>query len=163
MDRKAYQRTLPRKRMSAGVLFFNKKGQLLVVNPTYKETWEIPGGSVEANESPRQAAEREVGEELGLALPPLALLGVDYTGETDTRTESIQFIFDGGVLSAEIIDQIVLPADELSEYRFLKPKKAMDLLNKKLRRRVGHCLKARERGDTVYMEAQTPVWEQEDT
>jgi hypothetical protein len=30
--------------MSAGVLFFDEAGRLLIVEPTYKPNWEIPGG-----------------------------------------------------------------------------------------------------------------------
>ena len=106
MDRKIYQTALPMKRLSAGMLLFDEQGQLLVVEPTYKDTWEIPGGVVEDNESPRQAAMRELEEELGLQCVPLRLLGVDYTGENNNRTESLHFIFLGPVLTAEDIASI---------------------------------------------------------
>lgn len=154
LDRKTYQRSLPKKRISAGCLFFNEKGHLLVVNPTYKKTWEIPGGVVEKNESPREAAVREVYEELGLICQVEELLGVDFCDESDTRTESLHFIFRGPLLSAEQIEAIRLPADELSEFRLLPPQTATKLLNKKLRRRVRRCLEALEKGGTIYMEEQ---------
>jgi 8-oxo-dGTP pyrophosphatase MutT (NUDIX family) len=35
-----------------------------LLEPTYKEDWEIPGGIIEENESPREACKREVLEEL---------------------------------------------------------------------------------------------------
>ncbi|MFF8812893.1 NUDIX domain-containing protein [Streptomyces pactum] len=62
----AYDRRLPRKRMAAGVLFFDSAGRVLLVDPAYREPWEIPGGAVEREESPRAGARREVREELGL-------------------------------------------------------------------------------------------------
>lgn len=157
-DKKTYQQTLPKKRVSAGCLFFDEHGRLLVVNPTYKKPWEIPGGTVEANESPRQAIIREVKEELGLTVEPGPLLGVDYGRETKKRTERLQFIFDGGTLTAAQIAAIRLPAEELSEYRFLAPREALKLLNKKLRRRVRHCLRVRDGEDArVYLEEQRPI------
>ena len=159
MERKAYQQSLPRKRMSAGCLFFDERGRLLVVNPTYKETWEIPGGVVEQNESPREAAIREIAEELGLDCRPERLLCVDYKSETGTSIESVQFIFLGPVLSVEMIKKIRLPREELSEYRFLAADKAVKLLNKKLRKRVRHCLNALERPVTLYLEEQQMVFE----
>jgi 8-oxo-dGTP diphosphatase len=55
-------------RVAAGVLFRDAVGRVLLVKPTYKDGWEIPGGYVEAGESPRAAAAREVKEELGLAV-----------------------------------------------------------------------------------------------
>ncbi|CAN5733096.1 hypothetical protein BH20ACT1_BH20ACT1_01710 [soil metagenome] len=33
-----------------------------MVEPAYKDTWEIPGGQIESGESPREACEREVDE-----------------------------------------------------------------------------------------------------
>ncbi len=47
-----YYKRLPRKRMGAGVLFFDRAGNLLIVKPRYKAGWTIPGGVVEAGESP---------------------------------------------------------------------------------------------------------------
>lgn len=44
--------SLPRKRMAASMLFSNIEGEVLLVEPTYKQHWELPGGVVEADESP---------------------------------------------------------------------------------------------------------------
>src|SRR5688500_12948473 len=97
-NQRAYQETLHKKRMGAGALFLDEQGRVLLVNPTYKPQWEIPGGIVELNESPRQAAAREVEEELGLVKPLARLLSVSYSPNTSTRIEGLMFIFYGGVL-----------------------------------------------------------------
>lgn len=157
LERKAFQQTLPQKRISAGCLFFDKQNRLLVVNPTYKETWEIPGGVVEQNESPLNAVQREVFEELGLSVKPKRLLCIDYSAETDSRTESLQFIFLGPPLTKEMISAIKLPEEELSEFRIIKPKKGIKLLNRSLRHRVKKCLRAIERRETLYLEEQQLV------
>lgn len=158
LSRKAYQQTLPRKRISAGVLFFDAGGRLLLVNPTYKEGWEIPGGTVEANESPLASCTREIREELGLDARPVRLLCVNFSGETERRTESLHFIFYGGVLSEEQIASIHLPADELGEYRFLERDQALSLLKRRLCRRVAHALDLFAAGQTGYLEEEEPVW-----
>ena len=158
LDRKAYHQTLPTKRISAGCLFLDEQHRLLVVNPTYKKHWEIPGGTVEAHEAPRVSVEREIMEELGLSRPMLRLLCVDYTGETDTRTESLHFIFYGGIMTTTDIAAIRLPLEELSEFRFLPPPEAMSRLGKRLRLRVHHALKAIDSGQTCYLEEQAPVF-----
>ena len=158
MDRKTFQKTLPEKRISSGCLFFDERGWLLVVNPTYKETWEIPGGVAEKNESPREAVIREVYEELGFFCQPERLLCVDYSDETETRTESLHFIFLGPLLTADMIAAIKLPKEELSEYRILPPKKGVKLLNKKLRRRVSRCLTVLDKETTLYLEEQGAVY-----
>lgn len=57
------------------MLFTDALGRLLVVKPTYKPGWELPGGSVEDGESPGRAAVREIAEELGVERPVGRLLG----------------------------------------------------------------------------------------
>ncbi|HOU40612.1 MAG TPA: NUDIX hydrolase [Promineifilum sp.] len=161
LNRKAYQQTLPGKRISAGCLLFDEAGRLLIVKPIYKEGWEIPGGTVLANESPLEGCIRETAEELGLARRPLRLLVVDYADETKDRTESLSFIFDGGVLSSAEVEAIRLPPKELSEYRFLPPEQAMALLNRRLARRVRRCLGARVSGTVLYLEEEKSPWASE--
>jgi 8-oxo-dGTP pyrophosphatase MutT (NUDIX family) len=60
-----YVATLARKRMTAGMLFRDKAGRVLPLEPSYKPNWEIPGGAVEADECPWATATREFTEELG--------------------------------------------------------------------------------------------------
>jgi 8-oxo-dGTP diphosphatase len=52
--------------VAAGVLFFDDTGRVLLVQPTYKDYWDIPGGYVETGETPAQTAAREIHEELGI-------------------------------------------------------------------------------------------------
>ena len=61
-----YVASLARKRMVATAFFRDDQGRVMLVNPVYKETWDLPGGSVEADESPSAGCRREVAEELGL-------------------------------------------------------------------------------------------------
>jgi 8-oxo-dGTP diphosphatase len=82
-----YTTTLPRKRMGAGVLFGDGAGRVLLVEPAYKDYWEIPGGCVDADESPYQAAIREAKEELGLSIVPGRLLVADRVPVRPGRTE----------------------------------------------------------------------------
>ncbi len=62
---------------AAGVLAFDKKGQLLLVRefrPRQKKyLWGIPGGRIDKGETPRQAAQRELQEEAGVKAKRLVL------------------------------------------------------------------------------------------
>jgi ADP-ribose pyrophosphatase YjhB (NUDIX family) len=43
-------------------------GEILLVRPSYREGWSVPGGLVRRRETPRDAAQRELREEVGLDL-----------------------------------------------------------------------------------------------
>jgi 8-oxo-dGTP diphosphatase len=55
-------------RVAAGALFCDDAGRVLLVKPTYKEGWDLPGGYVEPGETPTEACVREIKEELGSAV-----------------------------------------------------------------------------------------------
>jgi ADP-ribose pyrophosphatase YjhB (NUDIX family) len=105
-----YVARLARKRMAAGVLFRDPQDRVLLVEPSYKPNWEIPGGAVEADESPWRAAARELAEELGWNQPLGRLLVVDHVLTHDSRPEGVVFVFDGGVLDEDDLAALV-PAD----------------------------------------------------
>jgi 8-oxo-dGTP diphosphatase len=146
----------PKKQMGAGALFFNGAGELLVVKPTYRDHWSIPGGVIEDSESPRQGCTREVLEEIGLVVELGPLLVVDYTSLATSPRETLQFLFYGGPLDDGDIARLVLPPAELSAYRFVTIDEAMASLNPRLARRLPHALDAIKTGRTAYLEDGQP-------
>ncbi len=138
--------------MGAGLLVRDRSGRVLLVEPTYKPNWEIPGGAVEVDESPRECAAREVGEEIGVELTPGRLLVIDYQHPEPERTESIMFVFDGGIVDAARSDQIELAANELRSWRLVAPEELPTLAVPRLRRRIEHALVAVAERQTFYLE-----------
>jgi len=108
-----YVRSLDRKRMSAGVLFHDGDGRVLLVEPSYKAHWEIPGGAVDAGESPWAAARREVREELGIDRALGRLLVIDYVPADGRMPEGMAFVFDGGDVTAEQVSALDLTDPEI--------------------------------------------------
>ncbi len=53
--------------VAAGLLMRDDAGRMLMVRPTYKDGCDIPGGYVEPDESPAEAARRELREEAQVA------------------------------------------------------------------------------------------------
>ena len=51
-ERAQYLAKRNRKLMSSTVVFPDELGNVLVLETTYKENWEVPGGGIEENESP---------------------------------------------------------------------------------------------------------------
>ena len=157
MDTSAtYYEKLPKKRMAVGILFFNAAEELLIVKPTYKDTWSVPGGVVDENESLRDACIREVREELGFTKKEVRLLCVDYmspeTSEYRGKTENLQFIFYGGVLTIREIEKISLSKEELGDYAFVTIKEEVSLFNKNLARRIPKCIEALKKNTAYYLE-----------
>ncbi|WP_229789276.1 NUDIX domain-containing protein [Pilimelia terevasa] len=147
-----YTATLARKRAAAAVLFHDARGRVLIVEPTYKDYWEIPGGAVNADESPRDAAAREIKEELGLVVRPGRLLAVDWVPPREGRTEGLMFVFDGGTLTAAAAAAVKLPADELRSWRWCSRQEAAERLSPLLARRAAAAWEAALAGSTVYLE-----------
>lgn len=141
--------------MGAGAIMLDDAGRVLLVNPTYKPGWEVPGGVVECNESPAAACQREVAEELGIAVAVSELLCVDYNAETPNYGESLMFLFRVPVLTSEQVDSIRLPASELSEFRLCTLEEAHALLPERLAQRVAAVLTIGSNG--CYFEDQQPV------
>lgn len=143
---------LPRKNVAAGVLVRDETGRVLFLSPTYKPFLEIPGGLTEDDESPLAGCHREVREELGIDLPVGRLLLVDWMPTHGVWRDSLQFIFDGGVLSAEQVARIQLAADEASAFEFLEVDAAKSRLRPSMARRVDLAHRALIDGEVLYGE-----------
>jgi ADP-ribose pyrophosphatase YjhB (NUDIX family)/ribosomal protein S18 acetylase RimI-like enzyme len=157
----AHLSTVAAARLAASLLIRDSLGRVLLVEPTYKPGWDLPGGSVEAGESPREAARREGQEELGVEIPVAALLAVDWLGGPAGHGDGLFFLFDGGVVEdvARFMAQLRLPADELRAARFVEPDTAAGMLTPSLATRLTSALRALQSGVTAYLEFGVPALE----
>jgi 8-oxo-dGTP diphosphatase len=146
---------LPRIPASSGALIFDERGRLLIANPTYKAHWTIPGGIMESDgETPWEACQREVSEEVGLDVADGRLVAVDFLRPKPSKPGGMRFLFDCRVLLDSVLASITLQEEELSEHRLVSPDEALALLSGPLRRRVGAALAAET---CVYLEDGRPV------
>lgn len=133
--------SLPAVYVGAGALITDEAGRVLLVNPTYKPGWEIPGGTMDPDEYPRETVRREVAEELGLVLQPGRVLAVDFILARPERPRpSIMYVFDGGRLTPAQREAIVLQTEELSEFRYVAPAELDRHIGGRLLRRVRAAL-----------------------
>lgn len=145
----------PKILVAAGVLMRHHDGRILLVKPTYRDGWQFPGGGVDTNESPRQAATRETKEELGLDIEPGRLLGVSFRPDSGRSPELLNFVFDGGVHGDELFDAIGLDDFELSAWELVDRDEA--ITRAAVRRheiRMRALLDALDDGSTAYVEEQ---------
>ena len=118
--------------------------------PTYKPEWELPGGMVEANEPPLEAACREVKEELSLDVHPVGLLCVDWVSPHGPWDDTLAFVFDGGTLKPSQVGEIRLLDGEVASIRFCTPEEAAALLRPRLWRRLQVALREARGGCVRY-------------
>jgi 8-oxo-dGTP pyrophosphatase MutT (NUDIX family) len=141
---------VPRLPASAGALIFDESGRLLLLKPTYKSGWTVPGGQMEADgETPWEACRREVREETGLVVSTGRLVVVDFLRPHGSRPGGIRFLFDCGALSSERFVDLTLEAQEISESRLVEPDQAVGLLSGPVGRRVAAALRS---SSFVYLE-----------
>ncbi|MCH0542758.1 NUDIX domain-containing protein [Streptomyces sp. MUM 203J] len=144
--------------LAAGVLLFDERDRVLLVDPTYKPGWEFPGGVVERGEAPARAAMREVAEETGLELGAVPrLLVVDWEPPAPPGYGGLRLLFDGGRLTGAQADRVLLPGSELRGWRFATEQEAAGMLPPVRYERLRWALRARERGTVLNLEAGVPV------
>ncbi|MFJ2916655.1 NUDIX domain-containing protein [Streptomyces sp. NPDC087307] len=156
MTENEHEAKMAHPRMAAGALFFDDADRVLLVEPSYKDYRDIPGGYVEHGESPMQACVREVHEELGIRPAIGRLLVVDWApspGEGD----KVLYLFDGGRLVADECRRIVLQADELRGYAFHDAGELPELTIPRLARRITAGIEARANSVTAYLEHGTAL------
>ncbi|MFC7217666.1 NUDIX domain-containing protein [Streptomyces polyrhachis] len=144
--------------LAAGVLLFDDRDRVLLVDPTYKPGWEFPGGVVERGEPPARAGMREVAEELGLRLDVQPrLLVVDWEPPEPPAYGGLRLLFDGGRLDAGQRAAVRLPGAELRAWRFVTGDEAAGLLPPVRATRLLWALRARELSTVINLEAGAPV------
>jgi 8-oxo-dGTP pyrophosphatase MutT (NUDIX family) len=137
--------------MAAGTLCRDRVGRVLLVDPVYRDTWDLPGGA-EAKESPHAACRREVAEELGLDRPAGRVLAVDWVPSRPGRPEGLIVVYDGGVLTAGDIAAITVPDGELAGFAFVRPDQVTGLVSPLVARRIAACLDALAAGTVASLE-----------
>ncbi len=155
MNETADTYVVPRVPVSVGALVLDPAGRLLVLKPTYKPGWTIPGGQMDAGgESPWDACQRETREECGLELAAGRLVCVDFRTPGPRRLGGVRLLFHCGSFSEDRLAALTLEPEEIEDHRFAEPGAALALLRAPIRRRVQVGLSAER---CVYLEDGRPI------
>jgi ADP-ribose pyrophosphatase YjhB (NUDIX family) len=141
-----------RKRVSVDALIRDQQGRILLVNPTYKPDWDVPGGMVEENEPLTTALERELTEELSITPTVGPLLCVEWVPPHGPWDDLLAFIFDAGVIASADLARVRLADGELSGYEFCTSVQAEQRLRPNVYRRLTTALHALESGRPGYLQ-----------
>ena len=109
--------------VGCGVLVENEKGQVLLQKRSDNGQWCVPGGALELGETYKEAAARELREEVGIEVKELQLFGL-YSGDDRMITYpnqdvvySLAVIFKTDKYTGTISDE----DSEVLEHRFFDP------------------------------------------
>lgn len=144
---------MARPRVAAGVLIHDKAGRVLLVKPSYKDGWDLPGGYVEPNETPVDAVLREVLEELNASFRIGRLLVCDWAPHPD-EGDKLLFIFDGGVMTTAEIDKLLPDGSEILEARFYDRNQLKDVTPSRLTKRISLALQVADAGQLINVYAE---------
>jgi len=122
---KQWQASLPKKKVAVKVILKSNKGNILLVKPDYKDTWQMPGGGVEEFEDPKVAAARETEEETGIKIEARDLRLIDSVFKA--REDYLFLIFEYTKLLSEDADYSV-EDEEIEGYSFIQPLDVANLL-----------------------------------
>ncbi|WUI03947.1 NUDIX hydrolase [Spirillospora sp. NBC_00431] len=154
----AYYAGLARTRGSAGALLLDPQGRVLLARPHYKPVWDLPGGVIDADESPIRTCRREVREELGITPVIERLIGVIWIPPWPLRPPSNVFVF-GGRLTEEGVAGINARAEEIAECGFFDPAGPVPRMEMLTARKISACVEGYRDGATVfYEEWEKPGW-----
>lgn len=134
---------------AAHAVLVDDRGWVLIVKPSYKKRWHLPGGFVHIGETPARALGREVGEELGIE-PELAGPAV-VAWAPHAGADRILFLYVGR-LTAEERDRVSIDGAEIVGWTTLAPEHLDERLHPRVAERVRAALEASRSGRTVYIE-----------
>lgn len=110
---------------SAGIIIENDNGEALILKANYKKYWSFPGGWIEDEQTPSEAAIRELKEEAGIDVSIDSLKLIQVVNRKSYLLSSYQFIFK----TSEILKDtsiIKLQPEEIDDYRFITKKEILD-------------------------------------
>ena len=109
-----------------------QKGKILLVYEKLRKngTWDLPGGKIEYGETPHEALNREIREELNISIEIKNPLGVYWFYTEHNKHEVICSTFLCTGVEGSVIDISKNPADEnITEYKWVTKK---DILEKRV-------------------------------
>ncbi len=102
-------------KVEAAICYLNLNKKILVLRKSFKEFWCVPGGKLEACETPEQGAVRELLEETGITASGMHSLGPLYV-----RIPNMDYVLHLFKMELSLEPSVYL-SDEHEEYMWVSP------------------------------------------
>ncbi|MEE1823779.1 NUDIX hydrolase [Streptomyces sp. BE20] len=139
---------------SADAVLRDGAGRVLIVDPVYKDGWDLPGGLLE-DELPNQALSRELAEELGIDAEVGRLLVLDSVPAGRWGRSVLAFVFAAHLDTDPV--GLVLQEKEIREARWVSDDQALELLAPDVAARLRAALGAERGAHTAVLRDGEPV------
>jgi len=151
MNPKSNKNLFPEKRVSSIGFILNEEQKILLVKPSYYKFWHLPGGFVDEHESPLEAIQREILEEINLNLEPSRLMMVDYEAGSEQTKEVLVFIFDFCTVDQDKFIQLKVDNSEIIDFGFFDMDTAIQLVGPERSKRLEICCQAHRNDEFYYL------------
>ncbi|MBB5938795.1 NUDIX domain-containing protein [Streptomyces zagrosensis] len=139
----------PARRLGCVALLVDAQERILLVKPTYKPHWQLPGGAAHKGEEISQAVQREVLEETGIIRKFTHYVAADQVMASKTSAEGINFVAVADELTADEIVNLAVPAaasKEISDIRMVSRDDMGDLVIPGQERRIRAAFRTLQAG-----------------
>jgi 8-oxo-dGTP diphosphatase len=134
---------------AAHAVLVDERGWVLIVRPSYKRRWHLPGGYVHIGETPTSAVTREVFEELGIR--PELRGPVTVSWAPHGGADRLLFTYTGR-LTEELRQAVSIDGAEIIGWTTLDPERLEERLHQRLAARIRASIEADECGQVQYIE-----------
>ncbi|WP_431038762.1 NUDIX domain-containing protein [Streptomyces sp. P6-2-1] len=139
----------------ADLLIRDAHGRVLLVEPTYKDGWDLPGGMLE-DEEPAHAAVREVSEELGIEVFAGRLLVDDTVPRGRWGRAIVARIYAGHPPHEVRTEALRLDPGEIAAAEFVSEEEALRRVPEELAKRLAAAFAAERDGELAELHDGVP-------
>ena len=123
LRRMVVRRVTPTFTVGAMCIIERADGRLLFIRHLYRKRWGVPGGLLQRHERPRDAARREVLEEVGLEVELMGEASVNV----DAKPRRIDIVFRARPVNDADADRVRPSSVEVLEARWFSPTELPEL------------------------------------
>jgi 8-oxo-dGTP diphosphatase len=134
---------------SAHAVLIDERGWVLIVQPSYKRRWHLPGGYVHVGETPTKAVARDVFEEIGIRPElrgPVAVSWAPHGG-----ADRLLFTY-AGRLTEKLRQAVRIDGAEIIGWTTLGPERLEERLHPRVAERIRTSIKVVGCGQMQYVE-----------
>ncbi len=154
MSRAAWLASRPRILAAASSLVHDADYRILMLRASWKDEWQLPGGTHDTGEDLWQTAVRETFEETGLAMPATPrLLTLDWTTNPEGIAE-VRALFQGPLIGGDVPVRL---SDEHDQWSVLPLQEWIPLLTPYQARVLTTAVDMLRKGGCTYLKEGEPI------